>query len=149
MSDHHEVAETFLEVAMYFCQDDAEQYFNVAALKGINNTHFPDKAVPFAPSSKDEQIALKKYGRAHWAGYVTGPPVLLMKVKIPAKFAFTHFVLEDIKVLKRPEKTFGFMLPVNKANYPHMQYDVTLLGEGVRDDLLKSAKGFWPKWSEA
>ena len=130
----------FLEVAMYFDQATAAKYFNGASLGGIDNSHFDDSAVPFAPTSQGEQIALKKFARAYRAEHVMGPPVLLLNIKIPARFALEHFVAQEIKVVaNRPEKTVGFMLPVNASNYPHMSVEVTIFDvEGVPEELLKA-----------
>ena len=130
---------TFLAVSMYMDEETAAKYFTGNAV-GINNKDFTDKVVPFAPKSKGEKIALKKFARAHRAEYISGPPVLLITIKIPADAAMQHFVDGDIKVMdRRPEKTIGFTKAVNIHNYPSMLAEVTQFDlPGTPEELLSS-----------
>ena len=122
----------FLTVSMYMDEAIARKYFSGGAV-GINNQDFSGHVVPFAPESQGDQIALKKFARAHKARYVTGPPVLLLTLMIPAKSALQHILDREIKVVEnRPEETVGFARPVNAANYPSMMAEITQIH--VQDD---------------
>ena len=128
----------FLAVSMYMDAETAAKYFTGNSV-GIDNKDFIDKVVPFAPESEGERIALKKFARAHRAKYISGPPVLLMTIKIPANAAVQHFLDRDIKVMeRRPEKTIGFTRAVNIYNYPSMLPEVTQFDvPGTPEELLR------------
>ena len=137
-SDHGNMSD-YLEVSMYLDKATAKKYFSGTGLE-IDNQDFSGYVVPFAPKSPGETIALKKFARAHRDGYVTGPPILLLTIKIPARFAVDHFVAQDIKVLAdRPEATVGFTLTVNATNYPSMQAEVTHMDVAFAPDELLDA----------
>ena len=128
-----------LVVTMYMDDVTMQKYFTGGAV-GIDNRGFLGGVVPFAPQSPGEAIALKKFARAHRAGYVNGPPKFLVTIRIPARFAVDHFVAQDIKVLAdRPEATVGFTLTVNATNYPSMQAEVTHMDVAFAPDELLDA----------
>ena len=129
----------FLSVSMYMDGATAAKYFT-AKSAGIDNKGFTDMVVPFAPQSRGEKIALKKFARAHRANYISGPPVLLLTIKIPANAAVQHFLDRDLKVMdNRPEKTVGFTKAVNKDNYPTMLAEITEIDvPGAPEELLKA-----------
>ena len=129
----------FLAAAMYMDAATMNHYFTGGAA-GIDIQGWPGNVVPFAPSSEGESIALKKFARAHRARYATGPPRLLIVIKIPARFAVEHLVAHDIKVLEdRPEETIGFARPVNSRNFPSMQVDLVRIDDPeVSAELLRS-----------
>ena len=129
----------FLAAAMYMDAATMNHYFTGGAA-GIDIQGWPGNVVPFAPSSEGESIALKKFARAHRARYATGPPKLLMVIKIPARFAVEHLVAKEIKVLDdRPEETIGFARPVNSRNFPSMQVDLVRIDDPeVSAELLRS-----------
>ena len=130
----------YLEVSMYLDKATTEKYF-IGNVLGIDNRDFTGYVVPFAPASEGDTIALKKYARAHRARYVTGPPILLVRIKIPARFAVDHFVAQHIKVLDdRPEATVGFTLPVNASNFPSMRAEVTHFTDVAPEELLATGK---------
>ena len=130
----------YLEVSMYLDKATAKKYFSGTVL-GIDNQDFSGYVVPFAPKSPGETIALKKFARAYRARYVTGPPILLLRIKIPARFAVDHFVAQHIKVLDdRPEATVGFTLPVNASNFPSMRAEVTHFTDVAPEELLATGK---------
>ena len=127
----------YLVVSMYLDDDTAFKYFHKGA-NGINNKDFPENVVPFAPQSNNEQVALKKFARAHRAGHVTGTPKHLLTIRIPSNCAVGHFVDKTIKVLDhRPEDTIGFTKPVTATNYPSMQVIWTKIDAGISDQLLQ------------
>ena len=129
----------YLTVSMYFDGVTASRYFSGASV-GINNQDFSGHVVPFAPESQGDQIALKKFARAHKARFATGPPVLLLTIKIPAKFALQHILAREIKVMEnRPEETVGFARPVNASNYPSMMAEVTQIHVQDEQDTLLQA----------
>ena len=127
----------FLTVSMYMDKATAEKYFSSSGV-GINNKHFSDSVVPFAPTSDREVIALKKYARAERRNNVQGPPHLLLTIKIPARPALDHIVAREIQVLdNRPEETIGFARAVNVTNYPSMLPEVAYINDPiVADNLL-------------
>ena len=86
-----------------------------------------------------EFTALKKFARAHRAGRVKGPPTWLLTLRIPATYAVEHILKKDIKVMTdRPEKTVGFLKPVNAYNFPRMQPTLTHIDTvGVPESLLE------------
>ena len=129
----------YLVVTMYLDEATSIKYFSAGAA-GIDNQDFVGRVVPFAPHSPGDQIALKKYARAHRAGYVEGPPARLLTLKIPARFAVHHFLAQDIKVMdNRPEETVGFARPVNATYYPSLQAEVTEIDvPGGPSDLLRA-----------
>ena len=128
-----------LAVSMYMDEATAGKYFTANSV-GIDNEAFTGMVVPFAPQSPGEEIALKKFARAHRAGYVEGPPAFLLTIKIPARFAVHHFLAQDIKVMdNRPEETVGFAKPVNQNNYPTMVLEVTAMDvPGQPEELLRA-----------
>ena len=85
-----------------------------------------------------ETIALKKFARAHRAGYVKGPPAWLLTIRIPANNALGHFLANDLQVMHgRPEATVGFTKPVNVTNYPSMKPELIKIDEeGAPEQLL-------------
>ena len=126
----------FLTAAMYLDDATIRRYLTRPS-EGINNRGWSGNVVPFAPGSEDEWIALKKFARAHEAGHVTGPPKLLMIVRIPARFAVQHFVARDIQVLNnRPEATIGFAKPVNKESFPSMHVELAVIEDEVVSSRL-------------
>ena len=97
---------------------------------GIDNALFAGKVVPFA---KDEADAVAKFQRAEVNGNATGPPICMFQGQIPANAALQHIVNGDIKIFfNRREVTIGFTKPVNKVNYPLMDFQ----GESVPIFLL-------------
>ena len=130
------MASEFLTAAMYFDNATALRYFSSEA-EGIDNNGWSGNVVPFAPSSEEQWIALKKFARAYQAGYIDGPPKLLMIVRIPARFAVEHFVARDIQVLNnRPEATIGFAKPVNKDSFPSMHVELAVIEDEVVSSRL-------------
>ena len=136
----------FLTVSMYMDNDTVGKCFNGNSavdennFLGINNEDFKGNVVPFAPQSEGDEIALKKFARAHRAEYVQGPPAILLTIKIPANTAVQHFLARDIQSLDdRPELTVGFMKSVNKDNYPDMKLEVKKIdAEGESEELLSA-----------
>ena len=128
----------YLVVSMYLDEATFMKYESSGAA-GIDNEEYVGRVVPFAPHSPGNQIALKKYARAHKGGYVEGPPARLMTLKIPAGFAVDHFLAQDIKVMdNRPEETVGFAKPVNLTSYPSMHVEVTEIDvPGGPSELLR------------
>ena len=128
-----------LAVTMYLDDVTVGKYFTGNSV-GINNKDFVGGVTPFAPESPGEEIALKKFARAHRAKYVEGPPTYLLTIKIPANCAVQHFLRREIKVLDdRPEETVGFLKPVNLYNYPKMIAEVTKIDvEGAPEELLSA-----------
>ena len=102
---------------------------------GIDNTLFSDNVVPFAVDSPGQQVALKKYARAHRAQSVLGPPVCLLHISLPASAALGHILRGDIKIMAsgRPEETVGFAKPVDQINFPQLVGDYIPLNpaEGI------------------
>ena len=105
---------------------------------GIDNTLFSDDLVPFAVDSPGQEVALKKYARAHRAQSVQGPPVCLLQVSLPASAALGHILCGDIKIMPsgRPEKTIGFAKPVNTVNFPNLVGTYLQLNEADGNSLL-------------
>ena len=85
-----------LAVSMYMDEATMWKYFSSTASGSIDNQDFQGDVVPFAAQSKDEWIARKKFARAHRARKVTGPPAVLIKIKIPGNMALQHFLDQDI-----------------------------------------------------
>ena len=120
----------------------------------ICNTGFKGNVVPFAPSSEERQeideIALKKFTRAHKVRMVTGPPILLLTIKIPSDSLVDHILRKEIKVLDdRPEPTVGFTRPVNVTNFPTMEPEVTMIEDPWLGDELLSAGYMLMQWNRA
>ena len=130
-----------LVVSMFLSDATMNKYFTGNAI-GINNEDFPGDAVPFAYQSDEEVIALKKFARAHKARRVEGPPTWLLTLRIPATYAVEHILKKEIKVVTdRPEKTVGFLKPVNAYNFPRMQPTLTHIDTvGVPESLLASGR---------
>ena len=107
---------------------------------GIDNRLFSGGVVPFACDSLGQEVALKKFARAHRAKHVQGPPRILLKVSIPAPAAVAHCLDGDIQIMLsgRPEKTIGFAKPVNNANFPSMVVSYREFNEADGTALLAS-----------
>ena len=128
-----------LAVTMYLDEATCGKYFSGGAV-GINNKDFQGNVVPLTPQSEGEAVALKKFARAHRAGYVTGPPVYLLTIQIPVYDTVQHFLAHDLKVLdNRPEATVGFTRAVSIHNYPTMKAEVTKIDVPGGPDQLLSA----------
>ena len=132
----------FLTAAMFLDDSTISSYLTHPS-EGINNRGWPGNVVPFAPGSEDEWIALKKFARAHVVGHVTGPPKLLMIIRIPARYAVDHLVARQIQVLdNRPEETIGFAMPVNKDSFPSMHVELVKIEDPVvSSQLLQTGLG--------
>ena len=141
----------FLTVSMYMDNDTVGKCFNGNSAVDENNflgikiEDFKGRGVPFAPQSEGDEIALKKFARAHRAEYVQGPPAILLTIKIPANTAVQHFLARDIQSLDdRPELTVLFMKSVNKDNYPDMKLEVKKIdAEGESEELLSAGLAFF------
>ena len=131
-----------LVVSMYLDEATARVLLPGTSV-GINNNAFKGNVVPFAPHSDGEWIALKKFARAHRAGYVRGTPDYLLNITIPDIFALQHFLDQDIKVVEgRPEKTIGFTRIVNENYYPSMKVMVTTIDVSEADKLKMLNAGY-------
>ena len=146
-----------LKAAMYIDEQSlvAYQTNRAAWLKtnwhnsGLDNQLFEKNIVPFALDSPGQEIALKKYARAYFAGNAEGPPVRLLTIEIPAEEALYHIVHGDIKIMlesqkERPEDTVGFTKPVTSDNFPFMSSYLYLIDQQQGENLLNACREFFP-----